>query len=293
MEDLTDEILTYNSTDPDWEHLRLLETSQLFREKTVHDYTFLLEQCYRTGASIIAMFEDDIIALRGWYARMLKALSDVEDRDARSNWLYLRLFYTEEFLGWNLEEWPRYLIWSISLVLGTFVALSSVQRLYSLHTQIPNRFIAVLSGMCAPACIVLYFVAGRVSMQPVLPGVFQMPRYGCCSQGLVFNRMLVPDTVDWLRKAKVGQIDSLLEEWADLKGLPRWAVSPSLLQHVGAKSSRGDDYGSKSKHNMTVAAKIWNFQFEQSTPFELERLEVEATNDDHSYWGGGEKTKLA
>lgn len=77
------------------------------------------------------MLEDDVLAMDGWYYRTREALDSAERQMAEKDeskckhsiyqlsyppnyllGLYLRLFYTEQFLGWNSEEWPTYLFYS-------------------------------------------------------------------------------------------------------------------------------------------------------------------------------------
>jgi hypothetical protein len=93
-------------------------------------------------------------------------------------------------------------------------------------------------------------------------GISVMNNYGCCSQGLVFPRNKAQDMIKWFEQKKSGFVDMLTEEYADKLGDTRWALTPSVIQHVGSKSSKGDDYGAKAKHNRSVAEKLWNFGFE-------------------------------
>lgn len=79
---------------------------------------------------------------------------------------------------------------------------------------------------------------------------------------MVYPKDKIPGLIHWYRAKNVGFVDSLTEEFADSTGDLRWALVPSVLQHVGRKSSKEDDYGPKSKYNMSVAEKIWNFEFE-------------------------------
>ena len=50
-------------------------------------------------------------------------------------------------------------------------------------------------------------------------------------------------------------IDMLLERFANTNDLARFARFPSLLQHIGLKSSKGFGYD-------TSAGEIFNFKFE-------------------------------
>ncbi len=99
-------------------------------------------------------------------------------------------------------------------------------------------------------------------MLPFRPGVHEMPKFGCCAQGLVFSSGMATKTIDHLREAGAGFVDELIEAWANDMGYVRWAVMPSLLQHIGGHSSKGDDLGDQAKWNRSVAEKIWNFGFE-------------------------------
>ena len=264
LEVVANKVLLYHVSEEQTKQLQTWEEEKDYRKKAVFDYTYLLDYCHATGASWIAMVEDDTLAMAGWYP---KAMDAVETADAQrrwsktSDWLYLRLFYTEEFFGWNVEEWPCYLLASVAIFSATAASLLGIRTL-GLQKLISNHVIIVVCLFYTPACIILYFLAGPVSMVPLSPSVQQMPKFGCCAQGLVFSREMAPKVVARLTIKKAGYVDMLVEEWADEEDLVRWAVVPSLLQHIGGRSSKGDDMGFKSKHNRAVAEKIWNFGFE-------------------------------
>ncbi|KAI9842009.1 MAG: hypothetical protein M1838_003312 [Thelocarpon superellum] len=270
---VADRVLLYDLNQTEMAYVRTLEEERDFRVKGLYDYVYLLKACYESGAPWVTMIEDDTIAIDGWYPRTMAALDRIEEQSHRGNvwdWLYLRLFYTEEFLGWNREEWPRYLIQSLGWVLAPTAALLLVRHSFpKLRRVLTIDVLAVLCGICIPSFLVLYFLCGRVSMQPLAPGVQEMSRFGCCSQGFVFPRHVVPRIIDHFERKKVGFVDMLLEEWADTDHLLRWAVVPSVLQHVGRKSSKGDDYGENSRFHMSVAEKLWNFAFELNDASQL------------------------
>lgn len=60
----------------------------------------------------------------------------------------------------------------------------------------------------------------------------------------------------------------LTEEYANARNEIRWAVTPSIVQHVGRKSSKGADISSRVKTNskteLTDVEKLWNFGFEMN-----------------------------
>lgn len=106
-------------------------------------------------------------------------------------------------------------------------------------------------------------------MLPLPAGVNEMDKFGCCSQGLVFPRDKVLDLIDWYEIKKIGFVDMLTEEYADQHDELRWALTPSVIQHIGRKSSKGDDFGAASKYHLAVAEKLWNFAFEQNSATDL------------------------
>jgi hypothetical protein len=257
VETLPDRVLTYRQDDPDFELIREWEEDGWYRNKTIYDYTHLMKDCYDTGAQYVAMIEDDTLAVKGWLPSALQALDTVKERTGDKKWIYMRLFYVDDLLGWNSEEWPRYLAWSFmiwTLLTGTMVATRRVLK-NELKTLSVSA-IWIISCVFIPAAIALHFMAGRQTMWPISPGVREMNKYGCCSQGLVFPRSIIPQllertdlTTDWL-------VDMMLEKIADYEGWTRWAVIPSLLQHIGATSSKG--YGFDDS-----ARTLWNFRFEE------------------------------
>ncbi|KAL8978643.1 MAG: hypothetical protein Q9177_006350 [Variospora cf. flavescens] len=255
---LSDKLLTYNTSDTkQMELLRSWEQTQDYRKKAIFDYTYLLETCIETGAPGIAIVEDDIIAVAGWYPRTIAALDIVKSKG--SEWLYLRLFYTEQFLGWNSEFWPTYLFASVSIVLAVAAMLLILRHLH-FHTSISAWLILTACFVCTPACIALFFIAGRMSMLPLTPGVHEMPNFGCCAQGFVFSSTTAGRVVGKLKEKEVGFVDMILEEWANEEKLTRFAIVPSLLQHIGGRSSKGDDF--KPTEFMSTADTIFNFGFE-------------------------------
>ena len=259
---ISNKVLTYEVSDADQALLRFFEENYHPRNKSMYDYGYLLSNCLKTGATWITIVEDDVVAREGWYRMAKSSLRNVEDQVGRADWLYLRMFYTEALLGWNSEEWPRYLGWSF-LLFGTLLSLlvGSRARLPLLRRHISNIDVALLCCCFLPAFIGLYFMAGRMTVQPPPAGVRLMSRFGCCSQGFIFPRRIVPHVIERIHKAMYEDyyIDMLLERFADAEDLARFAQFPSLLQHVGIKSSKGWGY---DEH----AGEIWNFGFETFVP---------------------------
>ena len=153
------------------------------------------------------------------------------------------------------------------------VVITTAIRYYCPATgrYLSNEIITVLSLVITPLLIVLFFAAGRNTMLPIPEGVHAMPKFGCCSQGFVFPQTRIGDLVSWYEMNKVGYVDMLTERYADQNGEVRWALTPSVLQHVGSRSSKTNSLG-KHRERLTMSERIWNFRFEENDPGEL-RLE--------------------
>ncbi len=248
------------------------------------DHSVLVETCRNRGTPYFAFIEDDVIASPDWFKKFFAGVAHVEDRSTRSgvDWLYLRLFYSEIFMGWNSEEWPQYfgvigLVYVIAVVLllelrrrrhgrisfgctgrHKYTPLRPVGE--SRHTF--NYLSALVLGLWLPAGIALVFLAGRISLSRLSPfpraDVREMPRYGCCAQGLVLPNRHLSGFQTLLRDPPFDFAgDQLLEDYAGHHNLKKWALEPSVLQHVGLKqSSEG-----------TRMAEVWNFSFERGRHF--------------------------
>jgi hypothetical protein len=261
IEHLPNKVLHYKKTDV--ARIKEWEDGGLYRNKTIFDYTYLLNDCYATGARYIAMIEDDTLAVEGWYPRALAALKKIQiememERRAGQEWVYLRLFYVEDLFGWNSENWKLYLSWSFvfwAIMTSAVFVTRARSRSRPVQMFLSNPSILVISAVCIPALVGLFFASGRNSIRPLALGIHEMNKFGCCSQGYVFPSNIVPSLLaktnlqtDWL-------VDMMVEKIADGQGWIRWAEAPSLLQHIGTTSSKG--YGFDD-----AARRLWNFGFE-------------------------------
>jgi hypothetical protein len=254
-----------NVSKKDKARMRSQETPKGHEKKALFDYSYILRKCLDSGAPYILMLEDDTIAADGWYPRMKTALTEMESRPEHSSSIYLRLFYNTRLQGWNSEFWPHYLFWSVVFE----VLLASV--LWWLHRSnaavarfLTPRTTLTILFICSPACVALYFAAGRLTVQPNPIGIHQMNSYGCCSQALLFPREQVPPLLDYFKKERTGLRDVLIEMYADQKRLTRWALTPSVFQHIGSRISKWKGNGSEvvDENGLIATERIWNYHFE-------------------------------
>ncbi|KAL4728132.1 hypothetical protein ACLX1H_004867 [Fusarium chlamydosporum] len=239
LERLSDEILFYSNVSlPAIQNIYRKVSSasskqggKLMRNDRVHrDYATLMSSCRGTGADYFILIEDDVIAARGWLSRLMKALEYLERTDHLAKWLYLRLFYSETYLGWNSEEWPIYLSRAVGIytvVLAAYIIVVTVNlRRQSPRVHVKSHTQNVLHlTLWTASFIALYFLAGRLTVDPYKEGVREMPNYGCCAQGLVIPHQHLSALEDSLHTASVDIAgDSLIEQFAGSHGLKKYAI---------------------------------------------------------------------
>ncbi|KAM0248120.1 hypothetical protein ACHAQJ_009590 [Trichoderma viride] len=234
-------------------------------ERVRRDYAVLSETCRQNEAEYFILVEDDVIAARDWFKRLQDSTPQVNERAVakRRDWLYLRLFYTETYMGWNSEEWPTYLR-NIALIYMAVIGVMLAIRL--LHHMAPSSIkdrifknskllVANVLFIWVPLFICLGFMAGRLTISPLPTGVQEMPRYGCCSQGLVIPNRHLNMLEEKLKESPFDlPADSTIEKIADNLELDKWAIVPTVLQHIGARGSSARGGAMKS---------TWNFSFER------------------------------
>jgi len=272
LHNLVDEVTHYDTSTPQSDHIIALENEEApFREKGLYDYGLLVDSCLdKTNATHIAIFEDDIVASPDWYNQTLAGLAESEAKlwrahDQSRGFLYLRLFYTEQFLGWNSEDWLEHALWSVLPVSASWAFLLFACMWYDQKKRLlASRAVKVACAAAAPLSVLLFFAVGRTTWFPLPPGVRVMNKYGCCSQGLVFSRASAKDLILWFRESRLGFVDVLIEEYGDRNpGSDRFALIPPVIQHVGSRSSKDVDTRRRTREGLSTAEQIWSFEFER------------------------------
>ncbi|KAL3476775.1 hypothetical protein BJX99DRAFT_136553 [Aspergillus californicus] len=274
LPNVVDRVLTYEQLNAPISTIHKYEQRKDIKRKSIIDYTLSLKSCYEdSNAPWIMLLEDDVVAQRAWYNSTMQSLETVQSmrsHGAIKDWLYLRLFYTEKFLGWNSENWPIYASCSVSIVaMIAAMGIMGRRKVRPMQGVLTNSFIGIVCFVCVPLLIILYFLAGRVTMQPMKPGLHLMNSHGCCSQALVFPRENVPKLLDHMDKARYARpyaVDSVIERMADANGLDRVVIVPSQMQHVGAASYKENRhrYDLKGPHPVQGAHGVWSMGFEKA-----------------------------
>lgn len=283
LSELTDNVLTYSYGFDRMQHIRDMESQGRVDEKSLFDYAYLLDKCSEQLTPYIAIFEDDTVAADGWYHRTMDAVHESERQAAlqrsKPDFLYLRLFYTEDFLGWNAENWKTYLnnsIWITTLFTIAVFCMRIAKPTMKLSSTLLSRRTFIITYTALACLILLFFGLGRLTVLPMPAGVHEMQQFGCCSQAFVFPRTKALELVTYFKERHLGYVDVLIEDFANERRELRYAVTPSLVQHVGRENSRGDANGPMSKWGMGVAERIWSFTFENfnAAALRTEHLQV-------------------
>ena len=274
ISNIVDRAGTYNISQREFDRIQQMEKDRNFYVKGMFDYVYTLEECMNTTAPYIAIFEDDIIFADGWMARLVKALAQIKretpsldtfDSDLKGSWLYLRLFHTETPLMWEADD-PLYAyivpVFALAMVFTYFALIGIRSYSVTLRPHLDSGSIAVICLVTVPLFTALVYMMGKWTlMNPHGPTILN--EHGCCTQALVFPRQQIPPMIEWMRMKKHGQTDSMIEEYADIKGLDRYALFPQAVQHVGLQSSRD---------NLAINSQsTWAFYFETNDPVKLRK----------------------
>ncbi|KAE8381382.1 integral membrane protein [Aspergillus bertholletiae] len=180
------------------------------------------------------------------------------ERNFYEKGIYLHLFYTETALGWSSSDFT-YRNMPFIFLLNMFCIFSCLVQLrrwrFAYYLDYPSVFVICL--ICVPAFTGLIYTMGKYIIMP-LRGIVEMNKFGCCTQALVFPKAQVDGVMGYLTERGHGQIDSMIKEYADQRGLTRYALALPVLQHVGLKSIRDNlDINTRS---------TWAFWFEDNDP---------------------------
>jgi hypothetical protein len=274
ISNIVDRAGTYNMSEREFTRIQEMEKDRNFYVKGMFDYVYILEECMNTTAQYIAIFEDDIMFADGWMARLAKALAQLKletpssasfDADPKGSWLYLRLFHTETSLMWEKDD-ALYaympLVFAFAIASTYFVLSGLRSKSIALRPHLDTGSIAVLCLVTVPLFTALVYMMGKWTLLNP-QGPTKLNKHGCCTQALVFPRQQIPPMIEWMRMKKHGQTDSMIEEYADINGLDRYALFPQAVQHVGLQSSRD---------NLAINSKsTWAFYFEANDPVKLNK----------------------
>ncbi|TGJ81239.1 hypothetical protein E0Z10_g7526 [Xylaria hypoxylon] len=273
---MTDKLPSYSDNAERFALANIMESNQTHGTKAKFDYSIVMGECEKTGASGILMIEDDVVFMDGWWPRVREALAVATTKTwelGHKDFLYLRLFYYEGLLGWNSESWPTYLASSLIVMTGVLGVLLLLRRyIPTTRLYLTRSAILLATFVFTPFMIILYFAGGANCLHPRPSGVHLMSENACCGQGLVFQRSTVTDELLPLfhnnRWSEV-PTDSFLEQHADASRALRWALTPVVMQHIGGQSSHGVNRGGGMTPNH-----LWNYGFEDYDAGSLAREHV-------------------
>lgn len=249
-------------------YLSALERERKFHEKAALDYCIALRRCIQdSSAPYVAVFEGDVIVAHSWFVRAMAGLRTIQEQYHMTldEWLDMRLFQEERSTGW--ASWQPFSNHVVPIFLSVDIAAIIIAYIVR-RTKLPfSSFVSPLSilVMCTltiPGAVILFFQAGKASMLPPSSGVQREDGFGCCNQALLFSRTHVSDLALYLEeKSKEIPHDNAIMEYHRKKRLPRFALYPMMVQHVGFKSIVNPNRRSDQE--------VWSMAFENLDPVRL------------------------
>jgi len=229
--------------------LRDLESTRSYRQKAALDFAVGLNYCYHNStAPYIALFEDDILAADGWFAKAHMSIRTAnEDAKQRGKALLdLRLFNDAREIRWTGNRFgrsnmPTLILWAPALVImlsgSTFALLSCLQKkTNSKHPLLSRQAIRTICYVTIPVLVFLWLKTGRFALIPRPEGVSVQP-WGCCTQGEIFPRSQIPALVRQLvERSNRSAADITDWDHGYEQGLLRYVLDPPMVQHLGFSS---------------------------------------------------------
>ena len=236
---LVDRIFTAQDVTSVVEHTFLDELAR--NERNIHkaglDYAYALQACHENSASpYIAILEDDVLLADGWLARTRLAVREIEER-VGERWQDLRLFNQTRSLGWGSRRiLSKDALILITIICAIIVGGTFLHKRYGRRRVLAIPTIIVLCFATVPSFVILFFQAGKASILPPRPGI-SVQTWGPCVQGNVFARNHLPGLIQAIREnAAHRPHDLILRDYAAWRGLTRYVLTPSQIQHMGFES---------------------------------------------------------
>ncbi|KAK5651849.1 hypothetical protein OQA88_11618 [Cercophora sp. LCS_1] len=214
-------------------------------ERARLDQGVLVEACRGTQATYMALVEPDVVVVRDWYARLVRALSVVEHaaRLIGEGWVYLRLFhYPESQWVWKAETWVGLSVkWMVVYMSGVVLGMGLYR--WGFHRKgaglrsVWGESMPWLSlAVWIPVFVRLFLLMGGLAgvKHHAAPwgagGVREMMQEGCCGHGVVFPGDMLGEYQELFRQPPFEvPIPTLLDRLAEEKALSKWGMDPSLL----------------------------------------------------------------
>jgi hypothetical protein len=228
--------------------LKYLEQHKTYTEKTAYDFSLAIEHCYlNSTAPYIALFEDDIVVAKGWFARTQLAIREAEAiaTKKQQKWLDMRLFNDASEIRWTAGKYginvPNCAVynslWLLFLAGSTYFLLTQLRKTTAGTKMLSEQAAKTISFFTVPIFFSAFVLSGYMSVMPRPDGV-GIQQWGCCTQGEIFPRSQVPRLIAELRRrAKTTPADITLWLYAKEQRMLRVASDPPMLQHLGYSST--------------------------------------------------------
>jgi hypothetical protein len=210
-------------------------------ERNVHkaglDHAYALQACLEeSGSPYIAILENNVLLAYEWLARTRLAVQEIEDRIGEQ-WQDLRLFNQTRSLGWGSTQiLSRDALTLITIICAIIVGCTFLSRRYGRRRILAIPTVIVLCLATVPSFVILFFQTWKASILPPRPGT-SVQAWGPCVQGNIFARNHLPGLIQAIREnASYRPHDLIIRDYALSRGLARYVLTPSQIQHMGFRS---------------------------------------------------------
>eukprot|EP01083_Nonionella_stella_P077866 212848_1 len=221
------------------------------RVQRLHSAECMSECSRRTHADYVLMLEDDAVAARTFLPRALSQLQSLERRDP--NWGLLKLFWSDIYDGWSLEDIPK--IVSLMIIGIALPPLAVWNRSGHLKRILP---VLLYSAHICTAILVSALLIGKQNIFPaissddgVYSGIFRGDVYAVAT---LYPHAVTEEIISRLRDPRSLEVD--FETWRSVRSVGRvpYIMQPSLFQHVGVHTSlEGHRTGVFKRHGFSYS----------------------------------------
>ncbi|PRP79192.1 hypothetical protein PROFUN_13072 [Planoprotostelium fungivorum] len=223
--------------------------------KEVIDYVFALKICHKLSRAIDPLERGRSTTQRGLFDEP---------------WMFVRLFYSEYFLGWSVEDAISLII--MSLIIGSIIT-PLLLFLYSLHgvsSTAPAMFTDIIwiEGerpvsfvknqtqfslclwifMTIISCSTLLSVGKQNLFHAFETGLYPYASHALTTGMLYSNNRTEALSQYLLDHHQEQPVDILIGQYAEERGLQRLLLVPNIVQHIGAFSSNRNKKQSFDDH---------------------------------------------
>jgi len=210
-------------------------------EKEKDDYIFCLKQAGKYQSRYMLLLHDDIILDIDAF-ETLNHLIRLRITDL--NWLYIKLFYPEKWVGYSAETERLGELVGIGIIGGVIATLMKACYLQYFSNQRHFRFSCRVFLVGFLTLSVAAYVIGRQYIRAwrhVSPYTHRLiEASGCCIPAVLYRAQQAAELAQYLPAIRATfdePGDVFVDKFADMRDYRRYSVEPNIGRHIGYMST--------------------------------------------------------